>query len=236
MPKLDCFFSFDYSNMELRLLGYYLAVALGDYSVVDEFLAGSDLHRTTASRIFEKAPHEVTDQERQVGKVLQFSLLYGGGAPTVMRQGLAKDYLEAKALIEAYHEARPGVKRLSTKLIDSYESKGHISLVDGSRLHPESNHKALNTLIQGSGAAIMRNSFRNIYRHLSRGQYKSHIVNSTHDDFLLDVARSEIFNVVESVPKLMGYEKVDKVIPLEVDIEWSTETWADKKAWKGVIE
>lgn len=235
IPKLDALLYFDYSNMELRILAYYLAVALKDYSLVDEFNDGADIHRITAGRIYGKDPQDITDIERQAGKVLIFSLCYGGGVPTLMRQGVVEDYMSGKKLVQQFHESRPGIKKLSDKLIASNADKGYVRLVDGSRLHPSEEHKMLNVLIQGSGAVIMRRAFVDIYKYLSRAGFKSHLILPVHDEFQVDVKRSELYTIVEAVPKLMGYPRVDRVIPLETSIEWSTSNWAEKRAWEGEI-
>lgn len=236
IPKLDALLYLDYSNMELRILGYYLAVALKDYSLVDEFAEGADIHRITASRIYDKAPEDITDLERQAGKVLIFSLCYGGGVPTLQRQGVVSSYLEGKKLVASFHESRPGIKKLTDKLIESNQSKGYISLVDGSRLHPQEDHKTLNALIQGSGAVIMRRAFVSIYQYLSRAQFKSHLILPVHDEFELDVKRSELYTIVESVPRLMTHEKVQSIIPLDTSIEISYTNWASKAPWNGEVE
>lgn len=235
VPKLDALLYLDYSNMELRILGYYLAVALKDYSIVDEMADNTDLHRTTAARIYGKDPEEVSDVERQAAKVLLFSLCYGGGVPTLQRQGIVDNYMAGRELVAQFHESRPGIKLLTNKLIEANQSKGYIRLIDGSRLHPREDHKTLNTLIQGTGAVVMRHALVKIYKHLSRAGFKSHLILPVHDEFQLDCARGEIYSVVEVVPRLMGYDKIDATIPLEVSIEWSTTNWAEKKPWEGTI-
>lgn len=235
IPKLDTMLYFDYVAMELRILGYYLATALKDYSLVDEINAGDDIHRITASRIYSKPLEEVTDDERQKGKTLGFALLYGGGVPTLLRQGVVETYPDGKRLIAAYHSARPGVKLLSEKLWSSYSSKGHIRLIDGHRLHPESEHKALNTLIQGTGAVIKRRAFVACYKYLANASFKSHLVNEVHDELQFDVARGELYTLVENIPTLMGFEKMDAIIPLAVDIEYTTTNWSEKRPWTGSL-
>lgn len=222
--------------MELRILGYYLAVALKDYSLVDEFAQGADIHRITAGRIYGKNPEDVTDDERQAGKTLMFSLCYGGGVPSMQRQGVVKSYLEGKKLVAAFHESRPGIKKLSDKLIESNSSKGYIRLIDGSRLHPTEDHKMLNALVQGTGAVVMRHAFVKIYKHLSRAGFRSHICNVVHDDFMVDTARSELYSIVEVVPRLMGFDKIDAILPLDTSIEISYTSWAAKQDWTGEVE
>lgn len=236
VPKLDAYLFFDYHNVELRILGYYLAVACKDYSLVDEFAAGDDIHKITASRIFGKPVDEVTDDERQKGKVLGFALLYGGGVPTLMRQGIVDSYPEGKKLIASYHAARPGIRVLSDRLIKSYESKGYITTPWGSRLHPQSDHKALNVLVQSCAADLMRHGFRNIYRYLTNASFKSHLVNVIHDEFMLDCARGELYTLVENIPTLMKYDRIEAVLPIETAIEVSFTNWGEKKQWLGEMK
>lgn len=236
VPKLDCLVYFDYAAMEVRILAYYLAVALKDYSLVDEINDGSDIHRVTAARMFNTSPEDVTDDERQKAKSNTFGMIYGGGIPMLQRQGVVTTYLEGKKLIEQFRQARPGIFLLRDKLWESYEDKGFIRLIDGHRLHPESEHKSLNTLVQGTGAVIKRHAFVKCYNHLSRAGFKSHLVNEVHDDLQFDVSRGEIYNVIETIPGLMGNNKMSEIVPLAVDIEWSTTDWASKVPWEGEIK
>lgn len=235
IPKLDAILYLDYANIELRILGYYLAVALNDFSIVDEVANGDDLHTITASRIYGKDPADITDKERQAGKVLMFSLCYGGGVPTIMRQGIVDSYLEGKKLVASFHESRPGIKRLSDKLIKSNENKGYIRLIDGSRLHPQEDHKMLNSLIQGTGAVIMRRKLIEIYQYLTRAQFKSHLILPVHDEYQVDVQRSELYTVVEALPKIMIYDKIHQVIPIDTSIEITYSNWANKREWNGEV-
>ena len=236
VPKLDALFYFDYDGMELRILGYYLATVLKDYSVVDEFTAGSDIHRTTASRIYHKPLEDVSDDERQRGKTLGFALLYGGGVPTLLRQGVVATYSEGKSSLKRTIQHCPGVQNTCRKIMESYESKRYIRLIDGSTDFTQKvEHKALNTLIQGTGAAIMRQAFIKIYNHYGRADFKSHIINVVHDEFQMDVSRGEIYSVVENTPKLMQNERINQIIPLEVSIEYSLTNWAEKKPWEGTL-
>jgi len=87
-PKLDAFLFFDYKAIEVRLLAYYLSRGINDNSLANEINNGADPHLVTAQGLY--ASERITDDQRQVGKTLNFSIIYGGGTPTIMRQlGLA---------------------------------------------------------------------------------------------------------------------------------------------------
>lgn len=231
IPKLDNFLFFDYSNIELRILGYYLATTLGDYSVADEFTNGEDLHRNTAIGIFNVPPNEITEEQRQRAKVLNFSIVYGGGIPTLIRQGIAKDYAEAKRIKSAFHATRPGISLLVKAIIKRYDEVGYIQTPWGSRLHPMDDHKALNVLIQGCAADLMRHGIREVSLYLRSNGLTSHIVNVVHDEIMLDVKRGELFRLCANVPDLMKYEKINDIIPIECSTEIAYDNWANKEAY-----
>lgn len=229
VPKLDAFLFFDYKAIEVRLLAYYLAKAIGDKSLADEINAGSDPHRITAQGLYGK--DEVSDKERQVGKTLNFSIIYGGGTPTIMRQ-LGVDFKEAKRLLTAYHNTRPGIKILTESIGEILGTRGYIQNLYGRRLHVEESHKALNALIQGSAADLMRDAVVRVSKTLDQN-YASHIVNIIHDEIMLDTDRNEIVTLVNTIPTLMGNKEVERYVNIDTDCEISHTNWADKEEYHG---
>lgn len=228
VPKLDAFLFCDYSNIELRILAYYLATTLDDWSMADEFANGEDLHNNTASNIFNIPTSEVTEEQRQRAKVLNFSIVYGGGIPTLIRQGVASDYKEAKRIKDAFHKARPGIKILVERIIDRMDEVGYIQSPWGSRLHPTEDHKSLNALIQMGAADLMRHGIREVSRHLRENKLESHIVNVVHDELMLDCVQSEIVHLCRAVPENMNFEPINQIVPIKTSVEISRTTWADK--------
>lgn len=235
IPKLDSFLFFDYSNIELRILGYYLATTLDDWSIVDEFARGEDLHRNTAMGIFSLPPNEITEDLRQRAKVLNFSIIYGGGIPTLIRQGIAADYHEAKKIKDAFHSTRPGIAILVKNIVARLDDVGYIQTPWGSRLHPLDDHKALNVLIQGCAADLMRHTIREVSRYQREQSLTSHIVNVVHDELIMDCIRGELLRLYENVPKLMDYEPISQVVPIKTEVEISYTSWADKQFYDPTI-
>ena len=227
VPKQDAFVFFDYKAIEVRMLAFYLVVGISDTSLRDEINAGLDPHYETAKGLFNK--DSITDEERQVGKTLNFSIIYGGGTPTIMRQ-LGVDYPEAKRLLKAYHATRPGINLLRTAIDRTLADRGYIINSHGRHLHVEDSHKALNALIQGSAADIMREAVVNVHKYLTNK--KTHIVNIIHDEIMLDVSLDEMDDIVYNVPDLMKPDKINDIMPIEVDCEWSKTSWAEKEAYE----
>lgn len=229
LPKLDALLFFDYKAIEVRLLAYYLSRAIRDDTLSTEIINGMDPHKVTAQGLYGR--EDVTDEERQAGKTLNFSIIYGGGTPTVMRQ-LGVPYKEARRLLKAYHDTRPGIKKLNAYISQALHSKGYISSLYGRHLHVQEDHKALNALIQGSAADLMRDSVVRVHKELYQN-YASHIVNIVHDEIILDTDRNEIVTLVKLIPTLMGNKTVEAYVPIEVDCEISHTNWADKEEYNG---
>ena len=228
-PKLDAFLFFDYKAIEVRLLAYYLAAGIRDYSLATEINNGSDPHAITAQGLYNKS--DVSEEERQVGKTLNFSIIYGGGTKTIMNQ-LDVPYKEARRLLTAYHTTRPGIKILNEYIATSLNSKGFIRNLYGRRLHVDTEHKALNALIQGSAADLMRDSVVRVDTWLEASM-ASHIVNIVHDEIIIDADKSELNKIFTTIPTLMGNKTVSKFVSIDTDCEISYTSWAEKEEYSG---
>lgn len=227
VPKHDAFVFFDYKAIEVRMLAYYLIVGISDTSLRDEIVAGLDPHYETAKGLFNK--EDISDEERQIGKTLNFSIIYGGGTPTIMRQ-LGVDYEEAKRLLRAYHATRPGITLLRSAIDRTLADRGYIINSHGRHLHVEDAHKALNALIQGSAADIMREAVVKTHTFLS--DKKAHIVNIIHDEIMIDTPLDELQEIVYNVPELMKPNRINDIMPIDVDCEWSQTNWAEKEEYE----
>lgn len=246
-PKLDAFVFCDYKNIELRLLAYYLAASLGDESMAQVFRDGRDLHAETAIRVLGLAT-EPTDEQRQIGKTLNFAIVYGAG-PYKVGEQLGIGPAKGKEILDTFHAAWPGIKRLHNPcrkcvLARGYcgqphctgpgtiqqriAERGYITTLWGRQLRPEQEHKALNALVQGCAADLMRAGLVKVHRYLGENLMASHLVLTIHDELVMDAVRAEIPTLVEVVPRLMDHEPVSKIVPIEVDTEVSFTTWADK--------
>ena len=230
VPKLDAFLFFDYKAIEVRLLAYYLIRGIGDESLRDEIVAGLDPHVETAKGIFGKS--SVTDEERQIGKTLNFSIIYGGGTPTIMRQ-LRVTYQEAKELLRGYHKTRPGIATLRDTVDSVLQERGYLINSHGRRLRVTDSHKGLNALIQGSAADLMRSAILEVSDALSG--YSSHIVNVIHDEIMIDASIDEVPFLISEIPDKMTDDTISAIMPIEVDCEWSTTNWAEKKEYDSVV-
>lgn len=221
--------AFDYQAIEMRMLAYYMATQ-GDLSLANEFKAGLDPHRETAKGMY--PGREITDELRQTAKILNFSLIYGGGVVTIMKQRKVTRS-QAAELLRNFHSVRPGVKNLKEAVIDRYEQVGYLRTLWDRHLHPEKEYMALNYLIQGCSADLMRSALQKVHDELSLPWVASHMVNQVHDEVLCDVSTDEVLMISETVPRLMGDEDIEKMVPLEVEAKISYTNWADMESYVG---
>lgn len=230
MPKLDALLCFDYKQIEPRLLAYFLAVTLGDTTLAERISAGEDPYTVIVEGFYGRS--DLTDEERQTGKRLFLSLMYGGGAPTIINQ-FGVDYATAKGMSNQFHRAWPGVAMLQERINETVRKRGYLLTLAGRHLVPESEHKSINTLIQGSAAEIMREALVKVHRYTESNLMASHVVLSIHDEIDLDAARDEIPLLVETVPSLMtDYPAINEIVPIETDCEVCWTTWADKQPYE----
>lgn len=218
---------FDYASIEPRLLAYYMATQ-GDDSLAAEFRGGKDVYVETAKKL--ERFDEIGDRERQIAKQLMLSMIYGGGVPTLIKQ-LKIDRREAAGLLKAFHKARPGVKDLKEAVWGRIQQRGYVNTLFDRHLHPQSAHLALNALIQGCGADLIRDAMLKIADDLSVPWCISHMVNSVHDEIQLDCKENEIPGLVERIPYLMKNSMIEVHVPVLTSIEISRTTWADKEEY-----
>ncbi len=231
----NVFIAADYSQIELRVLAYLSQ----DQQLLQAFLAGHDIHTETAARLFDVPLDQVTKEQRQLGKRINFSILYG-----LTPYGLSKDlnipFSEAKQYIEKYFNQYPKVSAWMEQVIISAQDKGYVQTHWGRRryvpniheknrtLYEEARRVAINTIAQGTAADIMKKGMINLAAAFKKNRLDAQILLQIHDELLISVAQKDqdkaaavIKQVLESV--------VDWNVPLVV----STNSGPD---WKSVTK
>ncbi|MDE6466719.1 MAG: DNA polymerase I, partial [Duncaniella sp.] len=124
----DLLMSADYSQIELRLI----ADLSEDRDMIDGFLSGDDIHRITASKIYQLPLEEVTDDQRRHAKTANFGIIYGISAfGLAERLGIAR--AEAKKLIEGYFATYPHIRLYLDKAVETAREKGYVTTRMGRR-------------------------------------------------------------------------------------------------------
>ena len=188
----------DYSQIELRIV----ANISKDEALVEAFLAGEDIHRATAAKIFHERTEDVTDDQRRKAKTANFGMIYGISA-FGLSERLQIPRSEAKQLIEGYFETFPGVRRFMDQSIEMAKEKGFVTTLFGRRrMLPDitsrnavvrgyAERNAINAPIQGTAADIIKIAMNRIYRRFDREGIRSKMLLQVHDELNFDVVPGE---------------------------------------------
>lgn len=218
--------SCDYSQIELRILAHLS----GDEVLVEAFKSGEDIHKKTASLIYDVLETQVTEQMRNVAKRVNFGIVYG-----LSSYGLSKDLkipvAQAQNFIDAYFLRYPKVKNYIQEQIDLAKKEGFVTTILGRRRYlPEINDKntnvaqfaqrqAMNTPIQGSASDLIKLAMVNIHDEIKKKNYCSKLIMQIHDELVFNVPSGEKQEFSAMVKEKM--EKVlDLVIPVKVDMKF----------------
>ncbi len=195
----DLIMSADYSQIELRLI----ADLSSDKDMIDGFLSGDDIHRITASKIYNIPLSEVTDDQRRHAKTANFGIVYGISAFGLSeRLGISR--AEAKKLIDGYFATYPHIRDYLSKAIETARALGYVSTKMGRRRYlPEINSRnavvrgyaernAINAPIQGSAADIIKVAMINIHNEMERRGLRSRMIMQVHDELVFNIHPSEL--------------------------------------------
>lgn len=213
-----------------------LAHISGDVELSRAFNEGIDVHRFTASLIFSKSVDEISSSERRIAKTINFGIMYGM-SPFRLSNELGISRADAKSFIERYFERYSGIKAFVDKTIKDCERDGYVKTMGGHiRAVPQINSRnkneksaaervAVNTVIQGSAAELMKKAMIDIYSDIKNKGIKSKILLQVHDEIILEVYENELEEVEKIVRSRMeGAAKLN--VPLKAGIEVG-KRWGD---------
>ena len=216
--------SADYSQIELRLMAAFAQ----DEAMLAAFRNGEDIHRDTASRVYDVMPAFVTPEQRSKCKMVNFGIIYGISA-FGLSQRLKVPRKEAASLIETYFKLYPKVKDYMAKAIADAREKGYAETVLGRRrtlrdinsrnatARSGAERDAINTPIQGSAADLIKVAMVKVDRALKSAGLRTKMVLQIHDELVFDAPVDEVDQVVEIVRREMT-SALDFGVPLDVGI------------------
>ena len=230
----DTLLSCDYSQIELRVLAHMS----NDENMIDAFKHHSDIHRKTASEVFNVPVEEVTSLMRSRAKAVNFGIVYGI-SDFSLAQDLKITKKEAGEYMDIYFERYPKIKSYLEEIVSKAKEEGFVlTILNRRRFIPEikSSNKivkalgerlAMNAPIQGSAADIIKIAMVNVYNRLREEKLKSKLILQVHDELILNVKPEE----EEIVRKLVKDEMENAVklhVPMEVDVN-EGHTWYEAK-------
>ncbi|WP_243302151.1 DNA polymerase I [Geothrix oryzisoli] len=189
----------DYSQIELRVV----AALAEDPVLLGAFAAGEDIHRRTASEVFNVPMDQVTSEQRSASKAVNFGLLYGQGA-FALAANIGVSQKEAKAFIERYFERMPKVaawiegakeKALAEGLVRTHW--GRIRRIPelespNKQFQAQGLREAVNTIVQGTAADLMRRAMVRLHRSLQASGLQARLLLQVHDELLMEAPPEEV--------------------------------------------
>jgi DNA polymerase-1 len=224
----------DYSQIELRLLAHLSH----DPAFVEAFNAGGDIHRQTASIIFDVPVDQVTSEMRSRAKTINFATIYGQGAHALSRQ-LKIEYAEARHFISTYFERFSGIRRYLDAMVEFARQNGYVQTISGRRRYiPELRERnfsirafgertAANSPIQGSAADLIKMAMIGIANAIREKKLAGRMLLQVHDELVFELPPDEL-TPFEQVVRSEMEGAASLSVPLVVDIGTGS-NWLETK-------
>jgi len=203
--------SADYSQIELRIMAHIS----GDEGLTRAFAQGLDVHRATASEVFNVPVADVSSEQRRYAKTINFGLIYGMGA-FGLAQSLGIEQKAARDYIERYFARFAGVKRYMDQTKIQAAERGYVETFFGRRIVlPEikggsgprragAERQAINAPMQGTAADLIKLAMIAVQQAIDEQRRATCIVMQVHDELVFEVPDAEVDWVQSEVPKLMA--------------------------------
>jgi DNA polymerase-1 len=236
----------DYSQIELRILAHYSE----DEALCDAFARDQDIHTRVASQVFGVPLDEVTSAQRRNAKAVNFGIIYGQ-SPFGLAKSLGIPQEEAATFIDGYFAQYSGVAGFLASTLEECRRQGYVktilgrrraiqgvrgadefsggSLPPGRRQMNLPERTAVNTVIQGSAADLIKLAMIAIHRRLRSEQIEAKMILQIHDELVFEVAPDQVAGLAEMVRQEMQ-SVLSLRVPLKVDVKWG-DNWAECEPW-----
>ena len=216
--------SADYSQIELRVMAHLAQ----DRALMEAFHKGEDVHRHTASLVFNLMPEFVTGEMRDRAKTVNFGVIYGMGAFGLSSR-LGIPLRDAREFIEMYFATYPGVKAYIEQTIAEARERGYVTTMLGRRRYlPEiasaqtrtrefAERTAVNTPVQGSASDMIKVAMVRISDRLRKEQRQTKMILQVHDELVFEAPEAEVDGVRDLVVEEMR-GALELSVPIEVSV------------------
>jgi len=223
--------SADYSQIELRVLA---SLSL-DPGLMTAFKNGVDIHRETASLLFNTDIKQVDDTQRRIAKTINFSIMYGI-SPYGLSRRLKISREEASHFIDMYFLKYAGVREYFNAVVEEAEKTGFVTTLLGRKryipdirsenrnIYESARRIAINTPIQGTAADLIKKAMVDIDRELNRRKLKSRMLIQVHDELVFESPEDECA-LLEDLVKDKMENAISFQVPIVVNI-------AEGKNWE----
>jgi DNA polymerase-1 len=216
--------SADYSQVELRLMAHYC----GDPGLVEAFVNDEDIHRSTAAEVAQIPIDQVSDEQRERAKAVNFGIIYGLSSFGLANQlGIAT--ADAQATIDAYFERYSGVRAFIDTTIEEARKVGHIVTMLGRRrylpdlasrnrtLRQAAERMAVNSILQGTAADLIKKAMVALDPLVAAADIEATMILQVHDELVFEVPPAHAEALTATVTEQMeGVAALN--VPLRVHV------------------
>ena len=223
----------DYDQIELRVMAMFSQ----DKLLLRTFANEEDIHTATASAVFKKKPEDVTSEERQIGKGVNFLTAYGGGSVKLSRvTGIPKH--EAEEILSNYYKSFFELTAWKRQVINKAKKDGYVSTLYGRRrrlpdlsssndeLRSRAERQAVNAVVQGSAADICKQAMVDVHTVI-RGTSVRLLV-QVHDELVASLHEADMNDIINPFITAMGDGTILEKVPLKVSYQFA-KSWAEAK-------
>ncbi len=222
----------DYSQIELRILAHFC----GDERLCEAFARDEDIHARVASQVNNVPLEQVTAEMRREAKAVNFGVIYGQSAYGLGR-ALGIEQEAAQRFIDGYFEGYPRIEEFLEQVLAECAKTGYVKTVLGRRraiqgVRPNAGRQrnlaertAINTVIQGSAADLIKLAMIAIQRRLKSEGLSARMLLQIHDELIFEVPSQNLPSLAALVSEEMAGVWNLKV-PLKVDLKAGS-NWAD---------
>jgi DNA polymerase-1 len=214
----------DYSQIELRII----AALSHEDNMIEAFKNNEDIHRSTASKVFNLPLDDVSKEQRSHAKTVNFGIIYGVSAFGLSNQ-TSLTRIESAQLIEQYYQTYPKLKQYIQDQINFARQHGYVQTILGRRrylpdihsanavVRGQAERNAVNAPIQGSAADIIKIAMIKINQALEEKQMQSKMLLQVHDELVFDAYKPELDQLKALVTDCMQ-SAFSLEVPLIVDL------------------
>ena len=230
----DCILSADYSQIELRLLAHFSK----DKALCAAFAADQDIHRFVASQIYGVPIEKVSPEMRSHCKAVNFGIIYGQGAFGLSHTaGISVQ--QAKKFIDDYFARYSSIRAFLDSCIEKARQTGYAeTILHRQRIIPnlktknankrsQAERTAVNTVIQGSAADLIKVAMVNIQRKIEAENLPVKLILQIHDELVFELPKDQVQIHAQWISHEMT-QAINLDVPLKVDTS-SGPTWLGEK-------
>ena len=234
-PDRNVLLTVDYSQIELRVLAHFTR----EPALLKAFADDQDIHRAVAAEVYNVPLVDVTREQRNHAKTINFGIIYGVSAFGLANRIEGLNTRAAQELIDAYNRRFPGIEQFSLDAIQTARDKGYVQTILGRRRPITEIHSSIvasrkgaeraagNTVIQGSAADLIKVAMVRLHRRMQAEKMQSKLLLQVHDELVFETPK----DVVEAEAEIIKAEMAAAMtlaVPLKAEAGWGP-NWADAK-------